>query len=690
MSYYLIKSILALIALLIAGGFFLWKVYNLLWVYMRRGQPSGHWGQWGERIRALIVYVGGQRRLFRFLIPGTSHFFIFWGFLILSLTILQAILEGLLAFANPHFVLPIIGRFGPLALLQDFFAVFVMIAAGYGLYLRLMVNPERYKGSHRNQGVMVLMFIFTIMLSLLIMNGIRINLGEDPFHAWRPISTAVGGIFAALNEGTQFGVAEAAYWIHLVVVLVFLTELPGGKHFHVVTSIPAVFLRNLEPRGRLPAAHASEAGEVGVSAVEQFRWRQMLDFYTCTECGRCQEVCPAYNSGLSLSPKLLMMNLRDNLMERGAVLRNNASNGALSKSLVGDVITDEVLWACTTCYACDQECPLFIEHIIPIVDMRRHLVMEGRVDAELQNALANLARYGNSFGKSGKARARWTRAVESMIKDLHTKEELDETAMAFLRKGGDIFDIKDARKDPVEYLWFVGDYASYSPTLANITQITAQVFQIAGLDFGIMYDGEQNAGNDARRAGEEGLFEMLVENNVASLGACEYQAIVTTDPHSYNTLKNEYPPEINGHRPILHYAELLDQLIASGKLKFRHKLNYRVTYHDPCYLGRYNGIYDAPRRVIEATGCELVEMPRHGSRAFCCGAGGGRIWMEEGDVTERPSESRIREAAGLDGVTAFVVACPKDVTMYQDAVKTTGHEDRLLVKDLIELVYEAL
>jgi Fe-S oxidoreductase len=205
-----------------------------------------------------------------------------------------------------------------------------------------------------------------------------------------------------------------------------------------------------------------------------------------------------------------------------------------------------------------------------------------------------------------------------------------------------------------------------------------------------MYKGEQNAGNDVRRVGEEGLFEMLVEKNVAALSRCDYKAIVTTDPHSYNALKHEYPAEINGGRPILHYTELLDQLIASGQIKFNKKLGYKVTYHDPCYLGRYNGIYAAPRRVIEATGCELVEMPRHGDRALCCGAGGGRIWMGEGEIKERPSESRIREAVELDGVTTFVGACPKDVTMYRDAVKTTGYEDRLVVKDLIELVYEAL
>lgn len=659
MSYHVIKSIAVLFAFLVALGVFGWRAYKLLWMNLRHGQPTPPFKQWGERIKGLLVYVGAQLRLFRFLVPGTAHFFIFWGFLFLSLTILQAILEGLLAFAYPDFVLPLIGRFGPLALVQDVLALFVAIAVSYGLYMRLMVDPERYKGSHKSQGVMVLSFILTIMLSLLVMNGGRINLGEDPIHAWRPISTLVGKIYSELGNGAQTIIIEVAYWIHLGVVLLFLTELPEGKHFHIVTSLPAVFLRDLDHRGRLPASPAVN-GQVGVSKMGQFRWRQMLDFYTCTECGRCQEVCPAYNSGLALSPKMLMINLRDHLKEHGADL---SPKGTEVKPFVPEVITDKVLWACTTCYACDQECPLFIEHVIPIVDMRRYLVDQGKMDQMLQDALANLGRYGNSFGQSDRMRAKWTQGLQPAV--------------------------KDARREAVEYLWFVGDYASYSATLTDVTRKTAEVFAKTGLNFGILYDGERNAGNDVRRVGEEGLFEMLADKNRQALAKSKFGSIVTTDPHSYNTLKNEYLWD--GNRPnILHYAELLDQMIAGGQIKFSKKLGYKVTYHDPCYLGRYNGVYDAPRRVIEATGCELVEMPRHGDRAFCCGAGGGRIWMDEKDVKERPSESRIREAVALNGVQAFVVACPKDLTMYRDAVKTTGNEKSLVIKDLIELVHEAL
>jgi Fe-S oxidoreductase len=323
-----------------------------------------------------------------------------------------------------------------------------------------------------------------------------------------------------------------------------------------------------------------------------------------------------------------------------------------------------VLWSCTTCGACVCECPVLIEHVDTIVEMRRYLVIEGRMDAELQGALENLGRYGNSFGQSERMRARWTQPIQPPI--------------------------KDARREPVDYLWFVGDYASYSPTLTDITVKTAEVFRKAGLDFGILFDAERNAGNDVRRVGEEGLFEMLMEKNSMALGKCTYKAIVTTDPHSYNTLKNEYSIDGKEGVPVLHYTELLDQLISAGKLKFTNKLGTKVTYHDPCYLGRYNDVYDAPRRIIAATGCELIEMPRHNDGSFCCGAGGGRIWMAEGEIQERPSESRVREAAELNGVSTFVVACPKDITMFRDAVKTTGNEQRMDVKDLIDLVHAAL
>lgn len=667
MNYFTLKSILVFVALLTAMGVFGWKLYKLLWDNLRRGQPSGAFSNLGERLRGVVVYMGAQKRLFKVFVPGTAHFFIFWGFVLLSLTIFMAIVEGLLAFISPHIAVPVLGTFGPLALVQDILAVCVIMAVFVDLYIRVIVDPERYKGSHKREGVLVLLFIFTIMVTLLVNNGARINLGDDPIAVWRPVSSWVGSLYEGLPEFGQLAIGETAFWLHLGIVLIFLTMLPGGKHFHVITSLPAIYLRDLEPKGRLPEA-TDFNGNVGVSAVEQFRWRQLFDFYTCTECGRCQDVCPAYSSGANLSPKMLMMDLRDNLMERGDAYRTRANGGAanhiLDRELVGDAIEQETLWACTTCLACDDECPLLIEHVTPIVDMRRYLVIEGRMDEMLQDALSNLGRYGNSFGQSERARAKWTRAVEPHV--------------------------TDARREFVEYLWFVGDYASYNTSCVEMTQKTAEVFNHVGLDFGIMYEGERNSGNDVRRVGEEGLFEMLMEDNLESIERCKYQTLLTTDPHSYNTLRNEYALGGNGSSEVLHYSELFDMLIQSGRMSFSRPLKYRVTYHDPCYLGRYNGVYDAPRRVIRATGCELIEMKNHRDRAICCGAGGGRIWMEEDHELSRPSEKRILEAMEIEDVDCFIVACPKDVTMYKDAVKTTGVEGQIVVKDLAELILEAL
>jgi len=441
--------------------------------------------------------------------------------------------------------------------------------------------------------------------------------------------------------------------------------LPGGKHFHVVTAVFNVFLADLEPRGKLPPAPSFE-GIAGVKNVEQFTWREMLHWYTCTECGRCQDVCPAYNAGQELSPKLLIMGLRDHLFERGVALKSHTRTREietiLAKELTGEVILDETLWACTTCFACDQECPLLIEHIAPIVDMRRYLLTQQRADNQLMTALMNFRRYGNSFGKSDRQRASWIKGLD--------------------------YKVKDIRKQPAHTLWFVGDYASYNPALTDITIATANVFNKAGIDFGLLYDGERNSGNDVRRIGEEGLFELLAMKNQAVMGKCEYEEIVTTDPHTYNTLKNEYT--LNGkEKPIYHYTEILERAINEGRLPIKKKLDYTVTYHDPCFLGRYNNIYDAPRNVLKAIGCNVVEMPRNRDRALCCGAGGGRIWMEEEGIEERPSESRIQEALALNSVEFFVVTCPKDMTMYRDAVKTLGQESRLQVKDIIELVAEA-
>ena len=448
--------------------------------------------------------------------------------------------------------------------------------------------------------------------------------------------TSLAGLWAK-GQGDQV-LYQTMWWMHMAIVLGFMAYLPYSKHMHLLASPFSVLFGALGKTG-MPAA--SE----GARLREEFTWRELLNGLACAECGRCERLCPAHASGYALSPKVLAHQVKE--LVRGPA-------GAEIST------TPEEAWACTTCFSCMEHCPVFNEHIPLMVEMRRKWVLAGEVEEGLQQAMTGLGRYGNSFGQSPRNRAKWTQGLP--------------------------FKIKDARKEPVEYLWFVGDYASFDPRLVESTRAAAMVFEKAGLDFGILYESEQNSGNDVRRSGEEGLFEMLRDKNLKAIEKARFEKIVTTDPHTYQALKNEY----NGFR-VVHAAELVDELLREGKLAPANKSEARVTYHDPCYLGRYNGVYDAPRRVVESTGARIVEMPRHRADAWCCGAGGGRIWMEDvAGVKERPAESRVKEAAALDGVETLVVCCPKDMVMFQDALKTTGLEGKLVVRDAMELMREAV
>ncbi len=621
----------------------------------RLGQPDRRLDRLGTRLLSVLVQAVGQVRTVQDLYPGIMHLMIFWGMVALFMGTVLATVDWDITrlFFGFQFLTGSIYVLYELVL--DIFGLFLLAGLGMAAYRRYVVRPGRLQNMPgrglEGDDAYALIMLTLIAITGYLIEGLRIAVVQPDWAPWSPVGNALASAFIALGDPTNRSLHLALWITHGLLAFTLIASIPFTKLFHIVAAPVNIFFRSLEPAGALAPARAG--GSVGVKEWRDFTWKQLLDFEACIRCGRCQDQCPAHASGLPLSPRDVMIKLKAHMW---------AQDGG--PALHGDVITMKELWACTSCRACVQVCPVFTDQLGAIVDMRRHLVIEGQIDLQLQDALANLGRYGNSFGKSERMRARWSKGLEPTI--------------------------KDARQQPVEYLWFVGDYASYSASLTEVTRKTAQVFQKAGVDFGILYDGERNAGNDVRRVGEEGLFEMLVEQNVATLSKCHYQAIVTTDPHSYNTLKNEYPAEVNGNHRVLHVSELLDQLITSGQLRFTKKLGYKVTYHDPCYLGRYNGVYDAPRRVIEATGCQAVEMPRSRDRAFCCGAGGGRIWMEEGAVQERPSEARIREAAQLDGVQVFVVACPKDVTMFQDAVKTAGYEEHLVVKDLMELVHEAL
>lgn len=594
----------------------------------------------GRRLAGVFEAVGLHRKLLKKPLSGVLHALIFASFLVLFTAIVEAFGSGLF----PGFSLDAIGGKSWIGLLQDIFAVLMIIGVGLAAWQRYVLKPARFKGSNARDASVIYVLILAIVVSMLLEAAFGILAGAP--SDWRPVAGWIARALAPL--GLPAATMESVfYWLHIGAILGFLVYIPGSKHRHMFLAAPNVYFRSLEPKGRAPDVPPARSTP-GVELLAQFDWKQKLDLLACTECGRCQAVCPAYASGLPLSPKLLITDLRDALSEP-----------ADTRPLLGGVIREETLWACTTCRACMEVCPVEIEHLPKIIDMRRQLVDQGEISPGLQEAFSNLTRAGNSMGKPARQRARWT-------KDLP-------------------FEVKDARNEPVDVLWFVGDYASYDPRVQGITRKVAELLHAAGVDFGILFDAEKNSGNDVRRAGEEGLFETLAQSNIDAIASCTFNRIVTTDPHSLNALKNDYR-RFGAEFEILHYTALLAELIDAGRLVVAPAAGGRVTYHDPCYLGRYNGGFDAPRALIAAAGYSLHDMPRCRDNSFCCGAGGGRIWQDDEGVVERPSENRIREALALGDVEHFVVACPKDKVMYTAAVDALGASARIRVVDVAELL----
>ena len=643
---------------LAAQGFY--RIYRVV----ARGEGSPPLGLFLRRVIPVSLNILLQRPIFRTR-PWASlfHALVFFAFTFYGLVNILDLAEGFVGFSTLHRG----GLLGLYNLIADLISVGGLIGMAALLIRRFGLKPFRFnpgvllrpevpRGIPRDS-LIVGLFILLHVGSRWLGQAFRIaEAGRaDPAQ---PTASLVALALGGLSEGTLTLGVHVTWWLALGLILLFLPYFPYSKHIHLFIAPINWILREEQPRGRLDPP--TRDGE-GAAHLQDLRWYQLLDAYACIMCNRCQDVCPAHSSGQVLSPAALEINKRYFLNKNLAAFASGQLN---PPPLLEMAISKEAVWACTTCYACVHICPVGNRPMLDIVEIRRHLIYQGdELDPNLQAALESFMRQGNSFNKPARRRARWA------------------------KKGLD-FKIKDARKEPVEYLWFVGDFASYDPRMQENTQTVARLFHRAGLDFGILYEGERNAGNDVRRVGEEGLFEMLVEHNMEVLGKAQFQAIVTTDPHSYNVLKNEYRA-YGLEVPVYHYTEVLADLLESGRLKPARRLEAVVTYHDPCYLGRYNGVTEAPRRILRALGVDFREMPRCRENTFCCGAGGGRIWMDTA-TGERPSEQRIREAAALgEDLRYFVVACPKDMAMYSDAVKTTGYEGKIEVVDIARLVAEA-
>ncbi|MSO41216.1 MAG: (Fe-S)-binding protein [Solirubrobacterales bacterium] len=661
----------------------------------RRGNPASlpPLGELRSRIGVANRTVFSQASVsFRDPYVGWAHRGIFYGFLVLFIgTVILAI--------NTDLTEPLFGwRFFE----GDFYLVYSLILDTLGVALlvgllmimfrRAVLKPKKLdytrpdrtaddpdQAARRGYRIGDWIFVgtlFYLVVTGYMLEGVRIAMDSPANADYSPFGwlTAQAIDTLGMSEGALEVLRHVGWWSHGLVALAFVSSIPYTKAIHMLTSYASLVLKDDQAGKRLRAAPTDETGEpTGYGILSDFLTEHLVQLDACTKCGKCHEACPANATGMPLSPRDVVLQLREDANDAmrgvgiggvlGSLMKGDRDDRLKVDVIGGDDVREETVWSCMQCNACVEACPVGIEQAPMINQLRRRLVEEGRMEAGLTKTLQLVHRSGNSFGENRRKRGRWVR-------------ELD-------------FEVKDAREEPVDVLWFVGDYASFDPRSQEVTRSIARLLREAGVDFGILYDGEQNSGNDVRRVGEEGLFELLAETNIATLAECSFNRIVTSDPHSLNTLSNEYS-ELGGSWEVLHHTSLLADLLEGGQLKPKEQLGSRVTYHDPCYLGRHNGGYDDPRRILEAIGCELIEMPRNRDNSFCCGAGGGRIWMTEPEGHERPSENRIREALGLGELDYFVVACPKDVTMYEDAVKTTGNSTEIAVRELAQLVEEAV
>ncbi len=614
-------------------------------------------------------------------ILSTIHLGLFFGLITYAFVNLVDILEGFipgfdLVYGGKHLTFPFLpsGIINAFNLIADVMSGALLFSITVFLVRRFIVkdkrltyrenvllNPKVKAGGQNKDSLVVGVFVILHVAARLLGQAFRLTDGADPFM---PIASFLNGIFGASQTGVH-----VAWWISLCWVLYILPYITRSKHTHFTVGPINLGLAKQNPRGQLdPAVPAGEKIDPGAKFIHDLSWKRVLDSYACVQCNRCQDVCPAnFAEGASLSPSALEVNKRYLIKE--ATFGSHPER--LLLPLTETVISPEAVWACTTCHACVSVCPVGNEPMADIIDIRRRMIVDGaELDSGVQNALQSLATNGNWMSKGKRLRGRWAKEME--------------------------IPVKNATEEPVENLWFVGDTASFDERVVPNTKMVARIFQQAGFDFGIMYQNESNAGNDVRRVGEEGLFEQLVEQNIAAMGKAQFKQIVTTDPHSFNTLKNEYP-QFGGKFDVKHYTSVLVKLFEEGKLTVKNPLSgYKVTFHDPCYLGRYNGGFTAPRKLLELMGVEFNEMPRNCENSFCCGAGGGQIWMGKVAPGERPAENRIKEALTTfeknpsDKKQLFIVTCPKDMIMYSDAVKTTGNEGKIEVRDLIQLIAEAV
>ncbi len=642
-----------------------------------KAKPDHRFDRPANRILNVIKIWLAQWKHPRYMTAGVIHIVIFLGFLILSVRSTEMVIKGISA----GFVFPGLNTWlGDIYYaLKDYAATAVFIAVVVAFVRRTLFRPERYAypesygEDHTWEALLVLAFIGILMLSESLYEGVavsaQVQAGMEPeFLAPLTLGWLFKYMFLNAGEGTLQGLHILSYYVHDIIFFTFLCFLPIGKHFHVITSIFNVYFMRLDKGNIRPVKYGvdeealDDLESFGVKRYEDFTWKDILDFYTCADCGRCSDNCPANAVGRPLSPRFISLKGRDYAFEHYPIFGEFIKT---DDNIMGKIYSDDEIWSCTTCGACEQECPIGIEYINKIVDMRRGMVDEGNVPQSLQKPLQSLEKRGNPYGKMEKKRAEWS------------KELAGEFEVKVLEKKGTTADT----------LFFVDSVISYDERMQAVAQATARILNKTGIDFGVLGKNEKDSGNEVRRFGEEMLYQELKNHNIEAIINSGATRIVTADPHAFNVIKNDYA---SGELPkIEHITQFLQRSIKNGKIRLngldeegRQKV---FTYHDPCYLGRHNDVYEAPRAVIDAIdGATRVEMARSGDRSFCCG-GGGLMLFYEPEEDERMGVRRVRMARDA-GANVIVTACPFCLTNIEDGIKVAGLEGQMEVIDLCELV----
>lgn len=658
--------------------------------YIKLGKKVEFDGKVKERLQNIWVNVFGQKKLLKDKKSGIIHVIFFYGFILVQFGAIDFIIKGLIPGAH----LPLGSLYPAFTFFQEIVTLLILVAVLWAFYRRYIEKLVRLKRDLKSG--LVLIFIGGLMLSVLFGNGMS-RIWHNEGTSWsEPVASAIALAFSWVGETGAAVLFFVAWWVHLLILLTFLVYVPQSKHAHLIAGPINVFFSRLT-RPKLEKINFEDETQesFGVGKIEDFKQTQLIDLYACVECGRCTNMCPATGTGKMLSPMDLILKLRDHLTEKGAAITSKApwvptfafantkgnqlafmAQGMQEQAatiempnLIGDVITEEEIWACTTCRNCEDQCPVMNEHVDKIIDLRRYLVLtEGKLNPDAQRAMTNIERQGNPWGLNRKEKENWR----------ELREDVRIPTVKEMQKAGEEF----------EYLFWVGSMGSFDNRSQKIALAFARLLNEAGVKFAILGNKEKNSGDTPRRLGNEFLFQELATANIAEFEKAGVKKIVTIDPHAYNTFKNEYP-DFGFEAEVYHHTELLAKLVEEGRLVPKYEVNEVVTFHDSCYLGRYNDVYDAPRQILKAIpGVKLVEMARHRETGMCCGAGGGLMWMEETTGT-RINVARTEQALEVNP-TVISSGCPYCLTMLSDGTKAKEVEEKVGTYDVAELLEKAV